>query len=69
MSIIACDIPSGSALNEDLIRNAYFHDCYRAPLTRPELGIVEIYAAILGHAPLLLKLLLVVRNAIVRPLD
>ena len=67
MSIIECDIPSASALSRDLIRNAYFHDSYRAPLTRPELGIVEIYAAILGHAPRMLKLLLIVRNAIVRP--
>jgi hypothetical protein len=67
VSIIACDIPSGSALSGDLIRNVYFHDSYRAPLTRAELGIVEIYAAILGHAPLMLKLLLIVRNAIVRP--
>jgi hypothetical protein len=67
VSIIACDIPSGSALSGDLIRNAYFHDSYRAPLTRRELGIVDIYAAILGHAPLLLKLMLIVRNAIVRP--
>lgn len=67
MSIIVCDIPSGSALGADLIGNAYFHDSYLAPLTRPELGIVDIYAAILGHAPPLLKLLLIVRNAIVRP--
>jgi hypothetical protein len=67
VSIIECDIPAGSALGRDLIGNSYFHDSYRAPLTRPELGIVDIYAAILGHAPLMLKLLLVVRNAIVRP--
>ena len=35
MSIIECDIPSGSALSRDLVQNAYFHDSYRAPLTRP----------------------------------
>jgi Protein of unknown function (DUF2867) len=68
MSITECDVPSGSALSEDLIRNAYFRDSFRAPLTRPQLGIMDIYAAILGHPPLLLKLLLVIRNAIVRPL-
>jgi len=67
VSIIECDIPSGSALSRDLVQNAYFHDSYRAPLTRPGLGIVDIYAAILGHAPLMLKLLLIVRNAVVRP--
>lgn len=67
MSIIECDIPSGSALDQDRIENAYFCDSCQAPLARRQLGIVEIYAAILGHAPPLLKALLIVRNAIVRP--
>jgi hypothetical protein len=67
VSVIECGVPSGSALSRDLIENAYFHDSYRAPLARPELGIVDIYAAIFGHAPLTLKLLLIARNAIVRP--
>jgi len=67
VSITECDIPASSALGADLIRDAYFHDSYCGPLRRPELGIVDIYAAILGHAPLMLKLLLIVRNAIVRP--
>jgi hypothetical protein len=67
VNVIECDIPSSSALSRNLIENAYFHDTYRAPLTRPELGIVDIYAAILGHSPLILKLLLIARNAIVRP--
>ena len=67
MDVTECDIPGGSALSRELIENAYFHDSYRAPLTRPGLPIADIYAAILGHAPLMLKLLLIVRNAIVRP--
>ena len=67
MSITECEIPSGSALGADHIRNAYFRDSFRATLMRPELGILDISAAILGHPPLLLKVLLVVRNAIVRP--
>jgi len=67
MQVVECEIPSGSALSADLIRNSYFHDSYRAPLARPELGIVDIYSAILGHVPLTLKLLLIVRNAVVRP--
>jgi hypothetical protein len=67
MQVIDCDIPPGSALGRDLIENAYFHDSYFAPLARPELGIVDIYTAILGHTPLTLKLLLIARNAIVRP--
>ena len=68
MHVIECDIPSSSALSRNLIENAYFRDSYRAPLAQPELGIVDIYSAIFAHMPLLLKLLLVARNALVRPL-
>jgi hypothetical protein len=67
MCIIECEIPSDSALGQDRIDSAYFRDCCQVPLARRQLGIVEIYAAILGHAPPLLKVLLIVRNAIVRP--
>ena len=68
MHVIECDIPSSSALSRNLIEKSYFNDSYRAPLARPELAIVDIYAAVFAHMPLLLKLLLVARNAMVRPL-
>jgi len=63
MHIVECDVPSGSALSPDLIGNAYFHDSWRAPLARPELGIVDIFFALFGHTPLWMKSLLIVRNA------
>jgi hypothetical protein len=66
MPVIECDVPSGSALSRDLIASADFRDCYRAPLPRPELGIVEIFFALFGHTPLWMKLLLIVRNAVAR---
>lgn len=62
MRVIECDVPSSSALSRDLIRNASFRDSYRAPLARPELGIVEIFFALFGHTPLSMKLLLIARN-------
>jgi Protein of unknown function (DUF2867) len=62
MHVVECDVPSGSTLSRDMIRNAHFHDSYRAPLTRPELGIVDIFFALFGHTPLWMKLLLIVRN-------
>jgi hypothetical protein len=65
MQVIECDIPSSSALGRDLIRNANFHDCYRTPLARPELAMVDIFFALFGHTPLWMKLLLVARNAVV----
>jgi Protein of unknown function (DUF2867) len=66
MHVFQCDVPSVSALSRDLIRNAYFHDSYRAPLARLELGIVDIFFALFGHTPLWMKLLLIVRNAVAR---
>jgi hypothetical protein len=66
MQAIECDLPRGSALSPEMIGNAYFHDSYRAPLTREGLGIVEVFLALFGHTPLWMKLLLIVRNAAAR---
>ena len=52
MHVIECDVPSNSVLSREMIGNAYFHDSYRAPLARPELGIVDIFFALFGHTPL-----------------
>jgi hypothetical protein len=66
VGVIACEIPSSSVLDRDAVRSADFQDCYRAPLARIELGIVDIFFAVFGHHPLWIKLLLIVRNAIAR---
>jgi Protein of unknown function (DUF2867) len=66
MRVIECNLPSGSALGSDVVSDAYFHDSYRAPLMRPELGIVEIFFALFGHTPIWMKFLLIVRNAVAR---
>jgi Protein of unknown function (DUF2867) len=66
MHVVECDVPSSSALDRDLIAISYFHDSYRMPLTRPELGIVDIFFALFGHEPLWMKLTLVARNAAAR---
>lgn len=66
MQVIECDLPPGSALGRDTIGNAYFHDSYRAPLTREDLGIVEVFFAVFGHTPIWMKFLLIVRNAVAR---
>jgi hypothetical protein len=66
MHVIECDVPSSSVLSRELIGNAHFHDSYRAPLARPELGIVDIFFALFGHTPLWMKLLLIIRNAAAR---
>ena len=43
MKVVECDVPSGSMLSRELIERAYFRDSYRAPLSRRELGIVDVF--------------------------
>ena len=64
VSVVECDVPSGSALSRELIERAHFRDSYRAPLSRTELGIVDIFFGIFAHHPLWMKLLLIVRNKV-----
>jgi len=64
MNVIECDVPSGSMLSLEVIEHAYFRDSYRVPLSRRELGIVEIFFGIFAHHPLWMKLLLIVRNKV-----
>ena len=36
MSVVECDVPSGSMLSRELIERAYFRDSYRAPAVSVE---------------------------------
>jgi hypothetical protein len=62
MKVVECDVPSASMLSRELINCAYFRDSFRASLSRPELGITDIFLAIFAHHPPWMKLLLIVRN-------
>jgi len=62
MNVVECDVPSGSMLHHEVIERAYFRDSYRAPLSRKELGIIDVFFAIFAHHPLWMKLLLIARN-------
>jgi hypothetical protein len=64
MSVVECDVPSASVLSRELIERAYFRDSYRAPLSRGELSIVDVFLGIFAHHPLWMKLLLIVRNKV-----
>src|SRR4051812_6788941 len=66
MPVVECEEPASSALGENLVRSAWFHDSYRVPLARPGLSIVEIFFALFGHTPFWMKALLITRNAIAR---
>ncbi len=64
MNVVECDVPSGSMLSRELIERAYFRDSYRAPLSRNELGIADIFFGIFAHHPRWMTLLLIVRNKV-----
>jgi Protein of unknown function (DUF2867) len=64
MNVVECDVPSSSMLNREFIERAYFRDSFRAPLSRTELGIVDVFFGIFAHRPLWMKLLLIARNKV-----
>jgi len=60
--IVACAVPSLSVLDRRQIDAAYFHDSYRAPLSRGRASVVEVFFGVFGHHPKWMKIALVVRN-------
>ena len=62
MNVVECDVPSASMLDRDFVQGAYFRDAWRAPLSRGETGIVDVFFAIFAHHPMWMKRLLIVRN-------
>ena len=66
MSVIECDVPASSALDRDLVGNCDFRDSYRVPLSRPELGMADIFFAVFGHTPFWMKAMLILRNSVAR---
>jgi hypothetical protein len=49
MGVVECEVPSD--LSHELIARAYFRDAYRVPLSRGDLGIVDIFFGIFAHHP------------------
>ena len=65
-SVTETDFPPGSVIGHEVVKAAYFRDSYRAPLRLRGLDMVTIYAAMFGHLPLPVKLVLIARNAVAR---
>jgi hypothetical protein len=62
MSVVECDVPRHSALGKELIDRADFRDAFRAPLSRSDLSVVEIFFAIFARRPSWMNLMLIARN-------
>src|SRR5215469_17286069 len=65
MSVVESDVPRNSALGKELIERADFRDAYRAPLSRSDLDVVDIFFGIFGQRPGWMNLMLVARNKVV----
>ena len=65
MSVVETDVPRHSALGKDLIERADFRDAYRAPLSRSDLSVVDIFFGIFAHRPGWMNLMLIARNKVV----
>ena len=64
MSVVECDVPRHSALGKALIERADFRHAYRAPLSRSDLDVVDIFFGIFGQRPGWMKLMLIARNKV-----
>jgi hypothetical protein len=64
MGIFECNVPRHSALCNDLIERADFRDACRAPLSRLDLSVVEIFFAIFARRPGWMNLMLIARNKV-----
>ena len=62
MDIVECEVPTASVLDRRCVEGAWFRDSYRAPLSRPGAGIVDVFFGIFGHHPAWMKGMLIVRN-------
>lgn len=66
MTVVECDTPLLSALDRRVVEAAYYRDSYRAPLSRPRANVTDIFQAIFAHHPTWVKIVLMIRNRIVR---
>lgn len=57
-------MPGESALCDG--PQAYFQDAWRAPLRKEELGVTDIFQAVLGRRPWWMTAVLIARNGVVR---
>ena len=64
MSVVESDVPRHSALGKELIERADFRDAYRAPLSRSDLSVVDIFFSIFAHRPGWMNLMLIARNKV-----
>ena len=66
MTVVTCDVPGESVVDRTKVAQADFRDSYRAPLSDPAVGPVDLFHAVFGHHPIWAKAMLITRNALAR---
>jgi Protein of unknown function (DUF2867) len=64
MTFVKCDVPLASVLDRGVVEAADFRDAYRAPLSRADTSVIDIFFSVFGYRPLWMKLPLIIRNKI-----
>lgn len=64
MTVVECEIPALSVLDRRQVEAASFRDSYRAPLSRGDAGVTDIFLAIFAHHPMWMKIVLMARNGV-----
>lgn len=67
MTVVKCGFPGHSALDGSMVAAAFFHDSYRAPLSKGQASMADIFFNLFGHHPGWVKRLLMLRNRIAAP--
>lgn len=66
MTVVACNFPADSQMEPERLATADYWDSFRAPLTRTDASVTDLFHAVLSHHPMWLKRVLIARNAVAR---
>ena len=66
MTVVSGPFPAESHMEPERLAAADYWDSFRAPLTRTDAGVTDLFHAVLGHHPMWLKRVLIARNAVAR---
>ncbi len=68
MTVVSGPFPAESHMEPERLAAADYWDSFRAPLTRTDASVTDLFHAVLCHHPMWLKRVLIARNAVARRL-
>nr|WP_316640125.1 DUF2867 domain-containing protein [uncultured Roseateles sp.] len=64
MTVAPCTLPTSTAIDRELVEQAFFADSYQVSLAHSSASVVDIFFAVFGHHPPWLKTALLVRHRV-----